>query len=156
MAMSQAVSESKRAGARTFGVLFQVLAVISFIATLYVTLNIVNLGWQFGVGGPTDLVAWAAFATGLFVSSVLAGIGYTLGVLCAIYDRQESKSLGGSIVLAQSTPGNTELPSPYGPSHMTQHFDSLPASPSTERSADSHSGRKRTLLMWFLGERYNN
>jgi|GEM_PF-4714654 len=33
MAMSEAASESKRAGARIFGVIFQVLAVVTFLGT---------------------------------------------------------------------------------------------------------------------------
>ena len=89
MVMSEQTSDNKRAGARVFGVIFQVLAVASLAGTLVVMAYVANLGTQIGINGTRDPLTWIVLASGLFVTCVLTGIGYILGILCAIYDRQE-------------------------------------------------------------------
>ena len=89
MAMSERTMDAKYAGARFFGVLFQLLAVVTLLGTLFATAEIANLGNRIQISGAIDPVAGIVFVSGLFASCVLAGLGYTLGVLCAIYDRQE-------------------------------------------------------------------
>jgi len=46
------------------------------------------LGSKIGIGAIHDPLSWFVFLGGTFASLMLAGIGQTLGMLCAIYDRQ--------------------------------------------------------------------
>lgn len=89
MVVSDRSCASLRAGARFFGVLFQVLAFLTLAGTLVATFEIAKLNLRIGIIGSQDLLAWIVFTGGLFASCVLAGFGYALGMLCAIFDRQE-------------------------------------------------------------------
>ena len=88
MVMNENTWMSQRSGARFFNVTFQLLAIVMLIGTIYVTFKIANLGWQFGIHLSKNFLAWLVFASGLVVSALLSAIGYGLGILCAIYDRQ--------------------------------------------------------------------
>ena len=89
MTMGELTRESKRAGARLFGVVFQILSVVAILGTAYATAQVANIGTQIGIGTSHDQAVWFVLVGGLFISFVLMGFGYTLGILCAIYDRQE-------------------------------------------------------------------
>ena len=86
--MSEDTQKAKRAGARIFGSIFQFLAVFALLGTIWATAEVASLGSQIGIDGTKDPATWIVLVSGLFVSCVLAGFGYTLGMLCAIYDRQ--------------------------------------------------------------------
>jgi hypothetical protein len=94
MSMSEITREAKRGGARVFGIVFQFLAVIALFATVVVAFKVANLGTQIGIDGTKDPLVWIVLVSGAFVTCVLAGFGYTLGILCAIYDRQEPDDSG--------------------------------------------------------------
>jgi len=92
---------------------FQFLAVISLTGTLITTVTVSSLGSTFGIDGANDPVAWLVFVGGLFVTCVLAGFGYTVGILCAIYDRNEPTV---STVVSGSSPGTANIdrrPAPH-------------------------------------------
>ena len=78
--MSNQAMESKRFGARIIGVIFQFLAVVTLGVTIIVMIDVSDAGSSIGIIG----------ASGLFVTLVFAGFGHALGMLCAIYDRQDS------------------------------------------------------------------
>jgi hypothetical protein len=108
MTMSERTGDAKRDGARVFGVIFQVLASLSLVGTLIATVKVVNLGADAGIDKTHDPFAWIVLVSGLFVTCVLTGIGYILGVLCAIYDRQDTLgSLSGT--------GPSQVPTPHVP-----------------------------------------
>ena len=87
--MSDISRRSLRNEARFFAVIFQVLAFLTLAGTLIAAFKINNVGTQVGVNGSHDPVVWIIVAVGLFASCVLTGLGYALGMLCAIFDRQE-------------------------------------------------------------------
>ena len=89
MVMSEQKTDAKRDGARIYGVIFQFLAIASIIATLYAMGKIANLGNALGVNPTNDPLIWVVLASGIFITCVFIGMGYALGMLCAIYDRQE-------------------------------------------------------------------
>ena len=166
MAMSEATRDNKRAGARILGVIFQVLALITFLGTALATVAVVKLGLFFGITGSNNVPAWITFGIGLFVSCVLAGLGYTLGILCAIYDRQEPPSSAGGNH-KQGTPIRIpNQPSPYRPSHTIVHSEEAPApprpavksvSPSPQedpKSPESDDSQKSPLWEWLTRERH--
>jgi len=80
--------DSKRAGARAFGVIFQLLALAIIVGTCVAADVVAHTGTSVGINGSRDPIVWAIIASGLFAACVLAGFGYVLGMLCAIYDRQ--------------------------------------------------------------------
>jgi hypothetical protein len=120
MTMSARSSAALRDNARLFGVIFETLAVLSFFGTLIATEKVANLGSQLGIGAVNDPASWFVFVGGLFASLMLAGIGFALGILCAIYDRQEltSKELGilamQSVATETSRYQNQEVMNPVG------------------------------------------
>lgn len=87
--MSERTTDSKREGARIFGGIFQLLAVASIASTVVAMGNVAHLGDAFGVNPTNDPLTWVVLASGIFITSVFIGMGYALGMLCAIYDRQE-------------------------------------------------------------------
>ncbi len=96
--------DNKRAGARAFGIIFQLLSLAVILGTI-VTANVVaRSGASVGTNGNHDPIVWTIVASGLFAACVLAGFGYVLGMLCAIYDRQ--------------TLGRTVIPSATGVKHQ--------------------------------------
>jgi hypothetical protein len=122
MVMSELTNDSKRDGARIFGVIFQFLAFVSIAVTLYAMARIANLGNAFGVNPSNDPLIWFVLASGIFVTCVFMGMGYTLGILCAVYDRQESSR---QVV--------TQEPATYGPKPPPLH---RPASSVPRKGAD--------------------
>lgn len=137
--MSPEVQWSKRAGARFFGVLFQFLAVIVLIATVIVAAEVAHLSTQVGVSGSRDPIAWAVLAAGVFASCVLAGLGYALGILCAIYDRQELDWAGEDIRTSPATTragGAAARLTPQGARAVTS-----PTPASQTPAPDLHSSR---------------
>jgi hypothetical protein len=88
--MNERTSEGIRANSRVVGVAFQVLAILSFCGTIVVTAKVANFGSEIGVQPSNDPAPWLVFIAGAFASLLLTGVGSTLGILCAIYDRQES------------------------------------------------------------------
>lgn len=166
MAMSEATRVNKRAGARILGVIFQVLALLSLIGTILATAAVIKLGIFFNIAGSNNVPAWITFLIGLFVTCVLGGLGYTLGILCAIYDRQESLSSDG-VNRGEGTP--IRFPnesSPSRPSHIVVNSEVAPVSsrPSIEpipqpRQADSGSSEsadseKGPIWEWLIRERH--
>ena len=78
MAISQAASESKRANAATLGVTLELLSAAIFAGTIWATLKVADLGTQIGISNSKDPAPWFVLGSGVLVSSVLLGIGYTL------------------------------------------------------------------------------
>lgn len=89
MALSPSNMERIRGNARAIGLLFQALAILTFAATIYGSVETAHLGTTIGVNAAHDPVAWFVFAGGSFVALMFTGIGHVLGLLCAIYDRQD-------------------------------------------------------------------
>lgn len=89
MVISSRNGEALRENSRSLGLVFQVLSVLSIAATLYATVRIHSVGSQYQIGSIAYPIAWFVFLGGLFTSLVLAGFGHVLGMLCALYDRQE-------------------------------------------------------------------
>ena len=88
--MSDISRRSLRNEARFFAVIFQVLAFLTLAGTLIAIFKINNVGTQVDVNGSwPDPGVWIIVAVGLFASCVLTGLGYALGMLCAIFDRQK-------------------------------------------------------------------
>jgi hypothetical protein len=80
--------ESKRAGAHAFGIIFQLLSLAVIVGTCVAADVVAHLGSSVGIKNSHDPIVWTILASGLFAACVLAGFGYILGMLCAIYDRQ--------------------------------------------------------------------
>jgi hypothetical protein len=164
--MSEATQEAKRAGARIFGVLFQIMAVLTLFCTFYAAFIVTNLGSQFGIAGSKDPATWIILASGLFASCVLAGIGYTLGILCAIYDRQALvETLGTSVRESAPSPrskwgaSSNDRPVTMTTKSIkaTEPVSSRAASPSTERDNKAPGpkvSRKNPLWEWLTRERH--
>ena len=92
MTMSKETAMAKRSGARTLGIAFQILSAATLVGPFIRALNVAHLGTTIGVRSSQDPVVWGIVASGVFAALVLAGIGYALGMLCAIYDRQEPRA----------------------------------------------------------------
>jgi hypothetical protein len=90
--MNHQTMESKRAGARAFGLIFQALAFLVVLGTCIAADIVAHLGATVGVNSNQDPFVWTILAAGLFAACVLAGFGYVLGMLCAIYDRQNPET----------------------------------------------------------------
>jgi amino acid transporter len=87
--MSEATRDTVRSNARVVGVLLQCLAVVTLVATFIVAITVAQQGKQLlGVTATHDPVPWIVLAAGVIASLIFAGLGYTLAMLCAIYDRQ--------------------------------------------------------------------
>jgi hypothetical protein len=78
MVMSEQSTDGKREGARIFGVMFQLLAVASIIATLYAMAKVAKLGTELGIKNTNDPLLWIVPAIGIFIACVLIGMGYAL------------------------------------------------------------------------------
>jgi hypothetical protein len=89
MTMSSENREALRASSRTLGLFFQLLSVLTILATVYSTLKVVAVGSQWGIGAVHDPISWLIFLGGSFAALMLTGIGHVLGMLCAIFDRQQ-------------------------------------------------------------------
>ena len=88
--MNVRTSEAIRANARFYGIAFHCLAILTLCATIFATFKIASLGDQLGVQPANDPAPWLIFVFGIFISLLLTGFGTVLGMLCAIYDRQEA------------------------------------------------------------------
>ena len=166
MAMSEAASESKRAGAATLGVTLELLSIVTFAGTIWATFKVAELGTQIGISSTNDPASWFVFGAGLFISSVLLGIGYTLTFLCAIYDRQKSRSSGvGGPDRATSGRIPNEAKK-YRQSHSLVNSEEAPAPPppavksvstpqlDTLKSPESGGPEKSSVWEWLTRERH--
>jgi hypothetical protein len=87
--MSETTRDNVRCNARVVGILLQCLSVVTLVATFVVVVTVAQQGQQlFGVTATHDPAPWIVLAAGVIASLIFAGLGYTLGMLCAIYDRQ--------------------------------------------------------------------
>ncbi len=123
MPMDENVRLAKRAGARFFGVLLQLISVLTFLGTLATAIKVEHYGADIGIGGSHDPAVWIVLLGGILASSVLAGMGYTLGILCAIFDRQGSSE---PAVKANSIPLPSNLPTeptPFKPGTLTPNTE---------------------------------
>jgi len=127
MAMSELTSDAKRGGARVFGIIFQFLAVAALVGTLAAMAYVAHLGTDIGIDGTKDPLTWIVLASGLFVTCVLAGLGYILGILCAIYDRQEPAERVLDVVPRTMPRTQPSKPPPYRPSPITLIEDEIVA-----------------------------
>jgi len=89
MPMKPATTEAKREGARWIGGLFQFLALVTLVGTAIGGIKISSVDSQIGLSNVHDPLMWIVLMGGIIAAAVFAGFGYTLGILCAIYDRQE-------------------------------------------------------------------
>ena len=107
MAMTQQSADSFRAGARFFGVLCRILAALTLPSAIYLSFRADHTATQFGFStGSSAFMVSVILISGAFVACLFAGIGYTLSLLCAIYDRQD---------LAVHVVGNVPPPPPGYP-----------------------------------------
>lgn len=90
--MNHQTIESKRAGARALGLIFQALAFVVVLGTFIVVDVVAHWGVTVGINSNRDPLVWTVVAAGLFAACVLAGFGYVLGMLCVIYDRQSPEA----------------------------------------------------------------
>jgi hypothetical protein len=123
--MKEHVQESKRSGAEFFGGLLQLLATLTLVGTLVAVVNVNHFASEFGIGVSNDPAIWIILVVGLFISSTLAGIGYALGILCAIYDRQgiATTSQGRESTPWPSTP---TPPPPFVPGTINPNIERAP------------------------------
>jgi hypothetical protein len=166
------MSAGIRANARTVGISLQVLSVLTLFGTFYATYEVAKLGSNLGVGASNDPAPWIVFVAGVVISLVIAGLGYALAILCAIYDRQvrrpEQKGQQAFPVAATSRdnpswPGNTKppvlatkttkttkttTPTPSAPSMQATVETTVPDSPHTQ------ANQKSELWKWLTRERH--
>ncbi len=81
-----------RVNARAFGVTLLIFSVASLLGTIWAYFKVSSLGTQIGVNAVQDPASWVVLVGGMFITFALAGLGTTLGILCAIYDRQEAST----------------------------------------------------------------
>lgn len=117
MTMSIRSSAETRANSRPWGQFFQVLALLTFAATIYGTFKVSALGSEIGIGAIHDPLTWFVFLGGAFASLMLAGFGQTLGMLCAIYDRQATTPEKFDITASRPTYPSLEFNQPAKQSH---------------------------------------
>jgi len=134
MSMSARVQQDKRAGARFFGAVFQFLAVLTFIGTVIAAVVVDRVGSEFGIRGSNNFAMWMVLASGLFVTSVLAGFGYTLGLLCAIYDRQETVTPDRETLPESWLTISPIKPPPFKPGTLTRNTETPQSSPANRDS----------------------
>ena len=164
--MSEQSSDGKRDGARIFGVIFQFLAVGSIIATLYALARIASLGTALGVTNTNDPLLWIVLASGIFVTCVFIGMGYALGLLSAIYDRQEPDDSFVEVGLSKKTATRSASSAPYRPLPRTPAVIDGPATtPPTKDAASTMAppsdtpsaplvNEKSALWEWLTRERH--
>ena len=166
MAMNEMSSNSLRAGARFFGVLFQVLAFLALAGTLVTSIIVARLGQRAGFNGSHDPLVWIILASGLFATFVLAGFGYALGMLCAIFDRQEwtrpARQLPprGSAPAQLPTPSSTPTAIPPSqpsvaiptPAENAQSVQTSPTAASTTPA--DRNGQDAKSKNWLTRERH--
>lgn len=104
MAMSSRNGEALRANARPLGLIFQTLSVLTIAATLYGTFRVSALGSQVGIGAVHDPISWFIFLGGMFAGLMLAGVGHVLGMLCAIFNRQDHSPMKPGVRPPMSAP----------------------------------------------------
>ena len=165
MAMGQQTADAKRAGARFFGITFQVLAVVALAAAIYWSFRADQAATQFGFGpSSSGFMAAVILVSGAFVACLFAGFGYTLGLLCAIYDRQDqSVNVAGSVTPPPRSDAPTRAPQPskspapeVDEPRMTTTSDWSPAptpkfAPTSPPQSSQQGGRLRE---WLTRERH--
>jgi hypothetical protein len=62
---------------------------LTLFGTFFATWEVNRVGATLGVSSNNDPATWFVFAGGIVVAILFAAVGYALGMLCAIYDRQE-------------------------------------------------------------------
>ena len=165
MMMSEQTREAKRGGARVFGAIFQILAVISLVGTVAAVAVVAHLGTEIGIDGTTDPATWIILASGLFMTCVLAGLGYILGILCAIYDRQEPAEPVVHAVPKTMPRSYAPKPAPYRPNPITLATEEEPAPappveipvsppPREPQPPTPPAAEKSALWEWLTRERH--
>jgi hypothetical protein len=114
MAMSSRSGEALRENSRSLGVIFQTLSVLTIITTIYWTMKVATNGSQLGIGAVHDPLSWTIFFAGMFAALMLARIGHVLGMLCAIFDRQQNPPRPTSVRRANLTPSPGDWRPPSG------------------------------------------
>ncbi len=90
--ISHAHSANLRSSARVVGIIFQTLAIATVALTLVGVNEVSHAGDQIGINGARDPFTWFVLIAGIFVALMFTGVGHILGMLCAVYDRQEPQS----------------------------------------------------------------
>lgn len=101
--MNARTNEGTRANARFYGITFHCLAILTICATLFAAAKVAKAGSDLGVQPSNDPAPWVILVVGILAALLLTGFGSALGILCAIYDRQES---------IQGVPGALRVPIP--------------------------------------------
>jgi hypothetical protein len=89
VALSQRNSEELRGNVRFLGLLFQILAVLSLVATAFTALKVSQVETQVGFRTTSNPAILFIVLGGIMAALIFTAIGHGLGILCAIYDRQE-------------------------------------------------------------------
>lgn len=111
--MSVEARESARAGARVVGVLLQCLAVVCLIGAFVIAYELAQAGQRdLGVPASNDPAPWITLGVGLIAALTFAGLGYSLAILCAIYDRQTSAPTAPEPLGSFGPPASTPAPRP--------------------------------------------
>jgi hypothetical protein len=84
-------ADAIRVDAYAVSIIIRLIAFLSFVVTIYFTYKAESLGWSLGLNTSSNPFPWIIFAAGSFASLMIFGIGLTLAMLCAVYDRQEIK-----------------------------------------------------------------
>lgn len=163
MVMSDVSSNSLRAGARFLGVLFQFLAFFTILGTAIAAIVTAHLGKEVGFNGSHDPLVWLILASGVFAASVLAGFGYVLGMLCAIFDRQEWTRPARELHVRPGVPSraSTTEPPPRttppiqpSPDRPTPANQVVPSPSPTPAGPNSPSRRDAKSKNWLTRERH--
>lgn len=87
--ISEATSYSIRSNARIVGLILQCVAVVTLLGAFVAAFDVAQKGQQYlNVAASHDPAAWIVLAIGVIASLIFAGLGYSLAMLCALYDRQ--------------------------------------------------------------------
>ena len=87
--MDAKLSAKIRSSAYFLSVIAKAFATLTFIGTTPVVLGVLRAGWSIGAPFSHNLVLWIVGFSGLGASITLAGVGSSLAMLCALYDRQD-------------------------------------------------------------------
>lgn len=135
MTLTAANQAGLRSGARAIGVTFQALAILTFMITIYATEEVAHAGTQIGVGTSQDPITWFVFIGGTFAALMFTGVGHVLGMLCAVYDRQDANHVQVAELILGSKHQADPTRQPAGRSDEAYEVPTPITSPPLARSA---------------------
>lgn len=153
-----------RSSAYFFSVVLYALALLTLFGTIIAVREVSNAGSDFlGVSAARDPGTWAVGAIGVTVSAIEAGIGFGLGLLSAIYDRQQPPAASRTLSppserdvspMTVSATDVTTYRSPPAPTPAVTPSPTLPPRTSTTTMRPKKSYPEGTLMDHLTRERH--